>query len=140
MIKVSLKRKNGDFGFEAVDANGHTMTTDTSPEHGGVNSGIRPMQTLLIALGACSAIDVVAILKKQKQTIEDFTMEVEGEREAGKEPSLWKTINMTFNLKGQIDKDKAQRACSLSIEKYCSVAETLRRAGAEIMWTVSVNS
>ncbi len=140
MIKVSLKRKNGDFGFEAVDANGHTMTTDTSAEHGGVNSGIRPMQTLLIALGACSAIDVVAILKKQKQTIEDFTMEVEGEREAGKEPSLWKTINMTFNLKGQIDKDKAQRACSLSIEKYCSVAETLRRAGAEIMWTVSVNS
>ena len=58
-------------------------------------------------------------------------MNIEGEREEGKEPSLWKTINIIFELKGQTDYDKADRACELSIEKYCSVAETLRRAELE---------
>jgi len=140
MIKISLERKNGDFGFEAKDANGHSITLDTSDEHGGLNEGVRPMQTLLMALGGCSGIDIVSILKKQRQTIKYFTMNIEGEREQGKKPSLWKVINIVFELKGHIDPAKAQRACELSIEKYCSVAETLRRAGAQITWSVKLNT
>ena len=66
MIKISLERTNADFGFTAKDANGHTILLDSSPDHGGTNFGVRPMQSLLMALGGCSGIDIVANLKKTK--------------------------------------------------------------------------
>jgi putative redox protein len=91
---------------------------------------------LLMGLGGCSGIDVVSILKKQRQEIEHFSMHIEAEREAGKEPSLWKTAKIVFTLGGKIDPDKANRAVQLSMDKYCSVAETLRRSGTEISWEV----
>ena len=140
MIAVELERVSGDFGFEAKDAAGHIIRTDSSAESGGANFGARPMQLLLMGLGSCSAIDVVAILKKQKQPIDGFKIKIAGEREKDKVPALWKTIHMVFELEGAIDADKAKRACELSIEKYCSVAETLRRAGAAITWEVKLNS
>lgn len=139
MIKIELERVQGDFGFEATDAAGHKVHMDTSPDGGGTNFGVRPMQMLLMGLGGCSAIDIVNILKKQRQTIEDFKIHIEGEREAGKEPSLWKDVTIVFELKGVIDPEKAKRACELSMDKYCSVAETLRRAGGELKWELRVN-
>lgn len=139
MIAVELKRVAGDFGFEASDTAGHIIRTDSSEESGGANYGARPMQLLLMALGSCSGIDIVTILNKQKQTINTFEMSVSGEREEGKTPSLWKTIHIVFSLTGTIDMDKAKRACQLSMEKYCSVAETLRRAGATLTWEVKLN-
>ncbi len=139
MIEINVNKKEGDFGFEARDVNGHTIRMDTSPESGGNNFGIRPMQVLLMGMGGCSAIDIVMILKKQRQTIDDFTMKIEGEREDTKDPSLWKNVNIVFELKGDIDVDKAERACELSINKYCSVAETLRRGGTKLTWEVRVN-
>jgi putative redox protein len=139
MIKIELERVEGDFGFEAKDANGHTVRLDTSPEGGGTNFGVRPMQMLLMGLGGCSGIDIVNILKKQRQTIDGFNMKIEGEREAGKEPSIWKNVTIVFELTGNIDPEKARRACELSMDKYCSVAETLRRAGGELKWEVRVN-
>lgn len=139
MIEISLQRVSGDFGFEAKDANGHTVHMDTSDESGGSNFGVRPMQMLLMGLGGCSAIDIVMILKKQRQTIEDFSIKIAGEREAGKEPSLWANAKVIFTLKGDIDKEKAYRACELSMNKYCSVAETLKRGGTILTWEVVVN-
>ena len=138
MVEIELTRVKGDFGFEAKDANGHVVRLDSKPESGGVNFGVRPMQLLLMALGGCSGIDIVSILKKQRQIIEGFDMKIEGEREAGVEPSLWKTVNIVFELKGNIDLDKAKRACALSMDKYCSVAETIRCAGCAILWEVRV--
>lgn len=138
MAKIELSRREGDFGFEAKDANGHIVKMDSNPDSGGVNFGVRPMQLLLMGLGGCSGIDIVSILKKQRQTIEGFDMKIEGEREAGAEPSLWKTVHIVFELKGDIDIDKARRACALSMDKYCSVAETIRRAGCKITWDVKV--
>jgi len=139
MIKIELERVEGDYGFEAKDANGHTVRMDTSTDGGGTNFGVRPMQMLLMGLGGCSGIDIVSILKKQRQTIDGFNMKIEGEREAGKEPSIWKNVTIIFELTGNIDPDKARRACELSMDKYCSVAETLRRAGGELKWDVRVN-
>ena len=139
MIKIDIKRVQDDYGFEATDAYGNQVQMDTSPETGGNNFGFRPMQLMLAGLGGCSGIDIVSILKKQRQTIESFHTHIEGEREPGKEPSLWKQVKVIFDLKGAIEPDKAQRACDLSIEKYCSVAETLRRAGCELTWEVRVN-
>lgn len=139
MIKIELERVEGEYGFEAKDANGHVVRLDTSPDNGGINFGVRPMQMLLMGLGGCSGIDIVSILKKQRQTIDGFNMKIEGEREPGKEPSIWKNVTIIFELTGNIDPDKAKRACELSMDKYCSVAETLRRAGGDLKWEVRVN-
>ena len=138
MLEVNLKRITGDFGFEGTDANGHTVKMDSSNESGGINFGIRPMQMLLMGLGGCSAIDIVMILKKQRQEVKDFSIKITGEREPGKEPSLWQDINVIFTLTGNIDEEKAARACELSMKKYCSVAETIRRGGTKLTWEVLV--
>ena len=69
MIKVELSRVHGDYGFEVKDAYGHTVKIDNSPEHGGQNFGVRPMQLLLMSLAGCSGLDVISILKKQRQEV-----------------------------------------------------------------------
>jgi len=139
MITVELSRANGDYGFEVKDAYGNTVRTDTSPETGGEDFGSRPMQLLLMALGSCSGIDVVSILKKQKQDLTDFKMKISGNRQAGVEPSLWTKIYVEFHIFGNVDEDKAKRAAELSINKYCSVAATLKAAGAVIEYNVFVH-
>jgi putative redox protein len=96
------------------------------------------MQLLLMGLGGCSGIDIVSILKKQRQQVESFSIRIEGEREAGTDPSLWKEVNVLFELSGNIDPEKAQKACALSMDKYCSVAQTLRRSGTTLRWNVVV--
>ncbi len=138
MNVIEMERMTGDFGFETKDENGHIIQTDSSIENGGNNYGFRPMQLILASLGSCSAIDLVSILKKQRQSIEKFKIKVEGEREQDKIPSLWKSIKISFTLDGDIDVEKAKKAAALSIEKYCSVAETLRRGGTEITWHVRI--
>ena len=138
MIKIELERIKGDFGFVARDEANHTIQIDSSKENGGENFGARPMQTILMALGACSGIDVVSILKKQRQAVQSFKMKIQGERDKEKIPSLWKSIHIHFELSGKIELEKAEKACTLSVEKYCSVAETLRRAGAHITWQITL--
>lgn len=140
MTRIQLDRTSGDFGFEAKDAGGHTVRMDSSPETGGIDFGIRPMQMLLMGLGGCSGIDIVSILNKQRQKVTGFSMTIDGDREKGKEPALWKDVHIVFDLKGEIDPDKAQKACELSMDKYCSVAATLRKGGTTITWEVNVNS
>ena len=139
MALLTAINTHGDYGLTITDSSGNTMQTDIPIEQGGTGGGVRPMQAVLAALIGCSSVDIVGILKKQKQDITSMKMEIDGEREQGKEPSLWKTIRLRIMLDGQIDPAKAYRATSLSMEKYCSVAETLRRAGAEINFEVTVN-
>jgi putative redox protein len=135
---ITMERKTGDYGFEATDENDNVLHSDSSIENGGSNYGFRPMQLILAGLGSCSAIDIVSILKKQKQKVEDFKMKIEGEREQNKIPSLWKSVKITFEVYGDIDAEKVRKATALSMDKHCSVAETLRRGGTEITWQVKV--
>ncbi|TWR31308.1 OsmC family protein [Mucilaginibacter pallidiroseus] len=139
MSTIKLARVSGEYGFEAKDEYGHTVRMDSSPESGGQNFGVRPMQMLLMGLGGCSAIDVIAILKKQRQDVVKYEMVINGDREAGKEPSLWKDITLEFHLYGEIDEDKAKKAVELSLGKYCSVAATLYKADADIKWEVIIH-
>src|SRR5579872_5522027 len=113
MYRIQLDRVSGDFGFEATDAIGNVVRLDSSPESGGKDFGVRPMQMLLMGLGGCSGIDIVSILNKQRQKVEGFQMTIDGEREKGKEPSLWSDVHILFDLKGEIDPDKARKACEL---------------------------
>jgi putative redox protein len=138
-MKVILNRLDDAFQFEAKNESGNSVIFDIDPESGGKGNGIRPMQSLLMAMGGCSAIDVIMILKKQKQEITGFIIEIDGEREKGKEPSLWETAKAIFHLEGTIDPEKAKRAVQLSMEKYCSVSQTLEKAGAKISWEIVLN-
>ncbi|MBS1745252.1 MAG: OsmC family protein [Bacteroidetes bacterium] len=138
MQKIELTRIHGDFGFEVKDDSGKTVNIDNSPAHGGEGFGVRPMQMLLMALAGCSGMDVISILKKQRQQVTGYKTIVKGEREPGVEPSVWKQVEVEFIITGEVDIAKAQRAVDLSMTKYCSVAETLRRAGATLTWSVKV--
>lgn len=139
MALLQAKLTHPDFGFTITDAKGHTMKIDIPADQGGHGDGLRPMQTVLAALCGCSAVDVVSILKKQRQPLADLLIKVDGERQKGVEPALWEKVHLLFQISGDVEPGKAARAVQLSIEKYCSVAETLRRAGTVISWEVMVN-
>jgi putative redox protein len=137
-MKIVIKRTDDDFAMEAKNEDGNVLHMDGAPDIGGHNTGFRPMQLLLAAVGGCSAIDVVLILKKQKQVIESFEVEVEGEKEKVEQHSIWKTVVLHFKIKGQVELEKAERAVKISIEKYCSVSKTLEPT-AKINYKVTVN-
>ena len=122
-MKVELIRLDNDFHFEATGSSAVKIHTDGSPEIGGHNLGVRPMELLLMGLASCSAIDMVLILKKQRQMIEDFRISVDGERvpENGTQRSPFRKIHLHFFFKGKdLDPAKIERAAQLSMEKYCS--------------------
>src|SRR5699024_3229079 len=100
---------------------------DGSQSIGGLEGGISPMQLLLAGAGGCSAIDIVNILEKQKQPLEDLQVEVEGDRQTRDTYSEFTTIHLHFIFTGDLDEKKVERAISLSINKYCSVSKTLEK-------------
>lgn len=137
MIKIELSRLNDGFHMEARNEQGSVVHMDASPEIGGENLGLRPMQMLLAAMGGCSAIDIITILKKQRQELKDLKVTITGEREKDAVPSLYTEIHAHFRLFGKLDPEKAEKAVSLSVEKYCSVAKTLEKT-ATITYTFEI--
>lgn len=127
-MKVELSRVDQDFHFEARGNSSVAVNIDAAENIGGHNAGARPMELLLMGLGGCTSIDVILILKKQKQVIEDIKLVVEGDREKieGTEMSPFVKINVHFILKGNLDPKKVEKAISLSMEKYCSATAQLR--------------
>lgn len=137
-MQIKIKRFDSDYGFEATNEAGKKLTMDAGPAIGGHGQGFSPMQAVLAAIGGCSGIDMISILKKQKQEITDFEMIVDGTREQGAVPAPFTAIHVTYHLKGNVDPEKAQRAADLSIEKYCSVSKMLEKS-AKITYEVKVN-
>ena len=137
-MKVELKRVNDAVHFEAsAPSSTVKVHIDGSPDIGGQGLGVRPMEMVLMALASCSSLDLVSILKKQKQDLQDFSVSVEGERRE-QIPTIFTKIHMTFNLKGNIDADKANRAAELAVKKYCSVHDMLVAGGVEITYSLSI--
>ena len=139
-MRVEVHRMNENYGLEAHNESGNRIIIDNNKTSGGDDLGFRPMQMLLAAFGGCSAIDVITILKKQKLEPFDLRVIIEGERDMGKDANLWKTVHAHFIIKGNVSKEKAERAVQLSIEKFCSVALTLQAAGAVVTSSVEVLS
>jgi putative redox protein len=139
-MQIKLKRIDADFNIEATNSEGNTLLMDGSREIGGNGKGMRPMQLLLAALGGCSSVDIISILRKQKQELESIDIEVNGHRDpVGVEGySLFKTIEVHFIVKGNVAKDKVERAVQLSMEKYCSVSKTLEPT-AKVTYKVTLN-
>lgn len=127
MVKVELSRIDQDFHMEAVNEVGNKIQLDAGPADGGHELGFRPMQLLLAAFGGCSSIDLINILRKQREPLNDIKITVTGEREKGVVPSLYTEVHAHFKLYGNINPDKAGRAVQLSVDKYCSVAKTLEK-------------
>lgn len=125
-MRIDIKRINNAVNLEATNESGVKMMMDGSDAIGGQNLGMRPMQLLLASLGGCSSMDVLSILKKMQQDVIDYNVVLNGNREDGVEPSLFKTIDVKFILKGNnLDATKVNRAVELSMTKYCSVVKTL---------------
>ncbi len=127
-MKVELVRLNDAFHFEGTGSSAIKVHTDGSLEMGGNNAGVRPMELLLMGLASCSAIDVVLILKKQRQQITDFRIVADGDRveEEGTKRSPFRTIHLLFKITGvALDAAKIERAIALSMEKYCSATAQL---------------
>ncbi len=137
-MEIKLKRLDDAYQMIAMNENGNTVVMDGSPKVGGKNQGMRPMQTVIAALGGCSAIDVVSILSKQRQPLEDIQIEIKAERSEDAVPSLFTEVHVHYKLFGDLKTEKAEQAVRLSMEKYCSVAKTIEKS-AKITWSYEIN-
>ncbi|GAB3551730.1 OsmC family protein [Spirosoma fluminis] len=137
-MQVELARVDDAFHFEAVGLSGVAQHIDAATDIGGHNAGARPMEMLLMGLAGCSAIDVILILNKQKQRIDDFRLKVDGLREKGATPAPFKKIHITYLLKGELNAEKVRRAIDLSMDKYCSATAQFRPS-AEITYSFEIN-
>lgn len=138
-MKIELKRVNEAVHFEAsAPSSTVKVHIDGSPEIGGQGLGVRPMEMVLMALASCSSLDLINILQKQKQQITQFSVSVEGERR--KEiPTVFTKIHLVFNLSGEIEQAKAERAAYLAVKKYCSVHDMLAAGGVEISYSINLD-
>lgn len=136
-MTVNLHRLDDAFHLQATNEDGLTVETDGGEAIGGHNAGMRPMQLLLSAVGSCSSIDIILLLKKQRQDLKDIRIAVTGTRR-DEVPRIFTALHVAYTLVGDIDDKKAERACRLSMEKMCSVSLMLKAGGVEITWEYEV--
>ena len=118
--------------FLGESGSGHAVLMDGPADHGGRNTGVRPMEMLLLGLGGCSSFDVMSILTKARQAVTGCRCELQAERAEGI-PSPFTKIHMNFIVTGKVLKDaQVKRAVELSATKYCSASIMLEAAGVEI--------
>jgi putative redox protein len=123
-MQTARVRWLGKEQFVAQAPSGHLVPLDSDRSSNGAPG---PMELLLLALGGCTATDVVAILTKKKQNLVALEVEVSGER-ATESPMVWTRLELVYRLRGNLDEDAVKHTIQLSEEKYCSVAAMLRRS------------
>ncbi|MGV3509498.1 MAG: OsmC family protein [Sphingobacteriaceae bacterium] len=138
-MKVELKRVNDAVHFEAAGSESVKVHIDGSEAIGGQGLGVRPMELVLMALGSCSSFDLLSILKKQRQEVADASVSVEGERKDAV-PAVFTKIHMTFNITGNVDAAKVEKAAELAVKKYCSVHDMLVAGGIEITYSLNIKN
>ena len=128
-MKTRVKWIDG-MAFMGESGTGHALVMDGAPENGGRNLGPRPMEMLLLGLGGCTAFDVVMILQKGRQPIEDCQVEIEAER-AEDHPKVFTKVHMRYLVKGRgLSADAVHRAVELSVDKYCSATHVINKTAA----------
>ena len=123
----------GEQKFQATSPSGHVLRFDSDR---GSNQGPGPMETLLMALGACTATDVVVVLGKKRQKLESLEVICSGER-APEPPQVWTKLEVVYRLRGALDDQAVKHAIELSEEKYCSVSATLKKT-AKLTWRYEI--
>lgn len=136
-MQVDIKWK-GNVHFTGTTGSGHIVPMDGPPDSGGENSGSRPMELMLVGLGGCTAFDVVDILRKGRQAVDDVEVAIKAQR-ADAIPAVFESIEVHFVIVGKdINSDKVARAIELTAEKYCSASIMLERAGVKITHTFEI--
>lgn len=122
----------GGVAFEAAPPSGNKFVMDSHPDYGGRNLGPSPLEALLSAVAACSAVDVVSILEKKRQKLTSYRIEIEGVRAPeGEFPRPFLSLTIRHIVRGEdLNPHAVERAVELSDEKYCSVIATLRATPA----------
>ena len=137
MLKAEVKFVDG-MTFIGRGNSNHWVVMDGSQKVGGSDAGTRPMELVLIALGGCTGMDVVNILRKKRVNFDKFEMKISGER-AEEHPMVYTRVNIEYIIYGKDVKDKdVEQAINLSQEKYCSVSAILKKSGADVNYTYKV--
>jgi len=137
-MKEAVVRWTGGMAFEARTGSGHTLLMDARPEVGGEDKGPRPTELLVAALGGCTGIDVVSILKKMRVDFDRLEIAVEAD-EREEHPRHFEKFRLVYRVFGpDVPADKVKRAVELSEGRYCSVAGLFRH-GAEISYRIEIN-
>ena len=123
----------GEQKFAATSPSGHAIVFDSDRES---NKAPGPMELLLMALGACTATDVVIVLEKKRQNLESLEVICSGER-AANPPAVWTKLEVLYRLRGKLDEAAVKHAVQLSEEKYCSVSAMLRKT-ATLTWKYEI--
>lgn len=120
-MKVILESTYGDLNFKGTNERGQSI------QFSGNKEAVGPMESVLMAAAACSAIDIETILKKMRQEVKSVKVEIEGTR-AEAVPAVFTKIHMHYIINGDIKQEKAQKAVDMSVEQYCSVSIMLAKS------------
>lgn len=124
-MQISLKRVDHAVLFEASNSRGHTVRIEGRRDMGGSESAPTPTEYLLMSHAGCTAIDVVELLRKMRQPLVHLELESQGHMEEDRLPKVFTTIHLHYRLFGDIQPEKAEKAISMSIEKYCTVSKMI---------------
>jgi putative redox protein len=132
-MQTASVRWIGEQKFVAISPSGHGVTIDSDRQS---NTAPGPMELLLLALGACTATDIVIVLEKKRQKLESLEVICSGER-APEPPAVWTKLEVLYRLRGRLDDAAVKHAIELSDEKYCSVSATLKKS-ATLTWRYEI--
>jgi putative redox protein len=132
-MQTGTVRWIGEEKFVAIGPSGHAITLDSDRDS---NKAPGPMELLLLALGACTATDIVIVLEKKRQKLESLEVICSGER-AKEPPQVWTKLELVYRLRGNLDDKAVKHAIELSEDKYCSVSATLKKT-ATLTWRYEI--
>ncbi|MEP6646276.1 MAG: OsmC family protein [Saprospiraceae bacterium] len=124
-MKIYLKRSNDAVLFEASNERGHKVIIEGGRSVGGEDRAPYPTELFMMSQAACTAVDVIDLLKKMRQPVQHLEIELDGHRAQDQIPKLFTAIHLHYKLYGDIKQAKAEKAISLSIEKYCTVSKMI---------------
>lgn len=136
-MKINLKRVNNAVLFEATNSRGHAVQIEGGRDFGGTDSAPSPTEYLLMNHAGCTAIDVVELLRKMRQSLRHIEIEADGRRDQDKVPKVFTTIHLHYKLYGHVLPEKADKAISMSVEKYCTVSKMIDRV-AQITYSFEI--
>lgn len=138
-VTVTLEKQEADYHFKSFNSAGLSIDIDDATAYeDGKGNGVGPMQLLVMAIGGCSGVDIVSILKKARQPLDKFSIQVDGDKPDGVSPSPFEHIKVHYAFTGDLDEGRVRRAIDLSLGKYCSVARMLEKS-ATIEYDFSIN-
>ncbi len=118
--------------FIGQGESGHVVVMDSDPKVGGQNSAARPVETMLCALGGCTGMDVISILRKMRTMPTSFRIEI-GDERAPEHPKVLTRLHLTYRFKGNVPKENADKAIKLSMERYCPITNMINKV-AQVTW------